>query len=108
MRAVLYCRVSPDDHPQNHQGTEAVTPAGDCTIAMRRDCFEPGSALGSPAVPCETTDANPDAFDFFVDFDIEILRSVDSGVPACAAPPKPHLSHKADGAGSRSAQGARM
>ena len=60
-----------------------VAPAGDCNIAMTRDCFEPGSALcgrGGLAI------ASGDGFAavasvcagrgdrFFADFDIEILR----------------------------------
>ena len=60
-----------------------VAPAGDCNIAMTRDCFEPGSALcgrGGLAI------ARGDGFAavvsvcagrgdrFFADFDIEILR----------------------------------
>src|SRR5215472_5223740 len=60
-----------------------VAPAGDCSIAMMRDCFEPGSALcgrGGLAI------ASDDGFAavvsvcagrgdrFFADFDIEILR----------------------------------
>src|SRR5262245_3721499 len=66
-----------------------VAPAGDCSIAMTRDCFEPGSALcgrGGLAI------ASGDGFAavvsvcagrddrFFADFDIEILRLVDGGV----------------------------
>src|SRR4029453_45900 len=60
-----------------------VAPAGDCSIAMTRDCLVPGSALcgrGGLAI------ASGDGFAavvsvgrggrFFADFDIEILRFV--------------------------------
>jgi hypothetical protein len=59
-----------------------VAPAGDCSIAITRDCFEPEltfSGLVSPAVrPDGLADGADDAdFEgdrFFADFDIEILR----------------------------------
>jgi hypothetical protein len=66
-----------------------VAPAGDCSMAMTRDCFELGSALcgrGGLAI------ASGDGFAavvsvragrgdrFFADFDIETLLSVDGGV----------------------------
>src|SRR5207245_4244973 len=60
-----------------------VAPAGDCSMAMTRDCFEPGLAflpLGSIVVCCGGFAAPPAAADeaaerFFTDFDMEILRS---------------------------------
>src|SRR5256714_12714656 len=64
-----------------------VAPAGDCSMVMTRDCFEPGLAflpLASPAVGREGFAATAAALDpadrFLADFDMEILRSVDSGV----------------------------
>src|SRR6516164_2705703 len=61
-----------------------VVPAGDCSIAMTRDCFELGSTLGLftlPVVDCSGFAAGSGVIDdttgrFLVDFDIEILRSV--------------------------------
>src|SRR5258707_9016524 len=61
-----------------------VAPAGDCSMAMTRDCFEPGSAfllpLGAIVPCCGAFAAPPAAYGaterFFKDFDIEILRSV--------------------------------
>jgi hypothetical protein len=62
-----------------------VTPVGDRSIAMTRDCFEPASAflpLGSAAVCCGGLAAVTGAVDdavgdrFFMGFDMEILRSV--------------------------------
>src|SRR6266513_6420528 len=62
-----------------------VAPVGDCSIAMTRDCFEPGSALCGRG---ELAVASGDGFAavvsvcagrgdrFFADFDIEILRFV--------------------------------
>jgi hypothetical protein len=84
-------------------------PAGDCSMAMTRDCFEPRLAFllfGSLVVCWEGFAAPPATVDeaterFFTDFDIEILRSVHGGV--APPPPKPHLGHQAGGAGSRSA-----
>src|SRR6266513_2167263 len=64
-----------------------VDPAGDCSMVMTRDCFEPGLAflpLASNAVGCGVFAATAAALDpadrFLADFDMEILRSVDSGV----------------------------
>jgi hypothetical protein len=64
-----------------------VAPAGDCSIAMTRDCFEAGAdflVLRSLAC-CEGFAAGAGIVDdaesgFFVDCDIEILRSVQGGV----------------------------
>src|SRR6266436_6719139 len=60
-----------------------VAPAGDCSMAMMRDCFEPGSAflpLGSIVSCCGAFAAPPAAYGaaerFLTDFDIKILRSV--------------------------------
>src|SRR5260221_13431961 len=61
-----------------------VAPAGDCSMAMTRDCFEPGSAfllsLGSIVPCCGAFTAPPAAYGaterFLADFDIKILRSV--------------------------------
>src|SRR5260370_5508927 len=60
-----------------------VAPADDCSMAMMRDCFEPGSAflpLGSIVPRCGAFAAPPAAYGaaerFLTDFDIEILRSV--------------------------------
>src|SRR5260370_20660911 len=73
-----------------------VAPAGDCSMAMTRDCFEPSSAcilLGSAVGCCEDFDARTVVVDdaagrFFPDFDIEILRSVHAGVvPHHRSPP---------------------
>src|SRR6266576_775160 len=62
-----------------------VAPAGDCSIAMTRDCFEPGSALcgrggldiasgeGFAAVVSGCAGRGDR---FFADLDIEILRFV--------------------------------
>src|SRR5258708_29195495 len=75
-----------------------VAPAGDCSMAMTRDCFEPGSAffpLGSIVVCCEGFAAPPAAADdagerFFTDFDMEILRSVKAASRRITeAPPRP-------------------
>jgi len=60
-----------------------VAPAGDCSMAMTRDCFEPGSAfllsLGSIVPFCGAVAALPVAYGaaerFLTDFDIKILRS---------------------------------
>src|SRR5437763_1454740 len=89
-----------------------VAPAGDCSMAMTRDCFEPGSAflpLGSTVPGCGAFAAVPAAYGaterFLTDFDIKILRSVHGGV--APPPPKPHLGHQAGGAGSQSALGTR-
>jgi hypothetical protein len=64
-----------------------VAPAGDCSMVMTRNCFEPGLAflpLASTAFGCEGFAATAAALDpadrFLADFDMEILRSVDSGV----------------------------
>src|SRR5258708_28780089 len=65
-----------------------VAPAGDRSIAITRDCFEPGPAcllFGSAVGCCEDFDAGTGAVDdaasrFFADFDIEMLRSVHGGV----------------------------
>jgi hypothetical protein len=65
-----------------------VAPAGDCSIASTRDCFEPEltfSGLASPAVRLDGSADGADDADFagdrfFADFDIEILRSVDDGL----------------------------
>jgi hypothetical protein len=59
-----------------------VAPAGDCSIAITRDCFEPGFALSGLASPTIRLDGLADDADdadfegdrFFADFDIEILR----------------------------------
>jgi hypothetical protein len=59
-----------------------VAPAGDCSIAITRDCFEPEltlSGLVSPAVRLGgladgADDADFEGDRFFADFDIEILR----------------------------------
>src|SRR5437588_5490057 len=87
-----------------------VAPAGDCSIAMTRDCFEPGSALCGRA---GLAFASGDRFAavvsvcagrgnrFFADLDIEILRF--GWWRRRAAPPKPHLGDLAGGAGPRSA-----
>src|SRR5207302_8036332 len=61
-----------------------VVPVGDCSIAMTRDCFEPGSTLGlftSPVVDWAGLAAGTGVVDdttgrFFADFDIEILRFI--------------------------------
>src|SRR5262245_49300428 len=105
-----------------------VAPAGDSSIAITRDCFDPGwrlRPLSLPAVDCPELAAGavvaaglgPAAgvadcaiADFFADadfadLDIEILHSVDGGV--VPPPPKPHLGNQAGGAGSQSALGAR-
>ena len=63
---------------------EIEAPVDDCSIAMTRDCFEPGSTflvLGSLAVGRDDLPVGLDAADgavqsFFASFDIEILRSV--------------------------------
>ena len=89
-----------------------VAPAGDCSMAMTRDCFEPGSAflpLGSIVPCCGAFAAPPAAYGaterFLTDFDIKILRSAKAAFDP--APPKPHLGHQAGGAGSRSTLSAR-
>jgi hypothetical protein len=55
-----------------------VAPAGDCSMAITRDCFKPASAscvcCGGFAVA--TVDGAVEGDFFFADFDIEILRSV--------------------------------
>jgi hypothetical protein len=75
-----------------------VAPAGDCSMAMTRDCFEPGLAflpLGSIVVCCEGFAAPPAAADeaterFFTDFDMEILQSVKApSRRTTEAPPRP-------------------
>src|SRR5262245_27897544 len=61
-------------------------PAGDCSMAMTRDCFEPGWAfwpLGLVAACCDgfagaRAPADDAAERFFADFDIGILRSVNA------------------------------
>src|SRR5262245_38709078 len=93
-----------------------VVPDGDCSIAITRDCFEPGLPLGPfPSAPVASSgfavapaaaDGPPDRFFVvFADFDIEILRSVQGGV--APPPPKPHLGQQAGGAGSRNPPGVR-
>src|SRR5438445_963056 len=64
-----------------------VAPAGACSMAMTRDCFESGLMLlplGSIVVCCEGFAAPPAAADeaerIFTDFDMEILYSVHGGV----------------------------
>jgi hypothetical protein len=65
-----------------------VAPAGDCSIAITRDCFEAEltfSGLASPAVGLDGFADGADDTDFegdrvFADFDTEILRSVDDGL----------------------------
>jgi hypothetical protein len=65
-----------------------VDPEDDRSIAITRDCFELGSArliLGSPVVSRAESEGGPDGADdaagrCFVDFAIEILRSVPDGV----------------------------
>jgi hypothetical protein len=65
-----------------------VAPAGDCSIAITRDCFDPEltfSGLVSPTVRLDgladgADDGDFDGDRFFADFDIEILRSVDDGL----------------------------
>jgi hypothetical protein len=65
-----------------------VAPAGDCSIAITRDCFEPGLTLLSLASPAIRLDGFADGADdadfagdrFFADFDIEILRYADDGL----------------------------
>src|SRR5262249_53210433 len=78
---------------------------GDCSMAMTRDCFEPGSAflpLGSMG-PCCGALAAPPAADgvaerFRTDFDIKILRSVKAAsTPHHRSP----ISAMTGGAGSR-------
>src|SRR5262245_4616015 len=75
-----------------------VAPAGDCSIAITRDCFEFGSIellLGSTTDCCEhfetNTGATEAAGNFFAGFDIEILRLVDDSPRAVTteAPPRP-------------------
>jgi hypothetical protein len=90
-----------------------VAPVGDCSIAMTRDCLEPGSAFGrvvSSVADSEGFAAITGSFeagdDFFATVDIEILLPVDSGV--AAAPPKPRVGHEASGAGSLGAFRARV
>jgi hypothetical protein len=78
-----------------------VAPAGDCSMAMTRDCFEPASA--SLGICCDgfaaaTFDAVVAGERFFADFDIEILHRF---MAASAALPRPHLGARAGGAGSR-------
>jgi hypothetical protein len=73
-----------------------VVPAGDWSIAMTRDCFEPGSGFlrsGSPVVWADgfVTGARigPALADFFADFVIEILRLVERPRGrTTAAPPR--------------------
>jgi hypothetical protein len=67
--------------------TAIVAPVGDCSIAMTRDCLEPGSAflleVSSGAVSegfAAITGAFEAADDFFPAFDIEILRSVEAAL----------------------------
>src|SRR5262245_28330424 len=90
-----------------------VAPAGDCSIAITRDCFESGSIellLGSTTGCCDDFEANTvvdeAAGDFFAGFDIEILRLVMTTL--VPSPPKPRLGRKAGGAGSQSAVLARL
>src|SRR5258707_15737426 len=74
-----------------------VAPAGDCSMAMTCDCFEPGSAflpLGSTVPCCGAFAAPPAAYAaaerFLTDFDIEILRSVKAASRRTTeAPPRP-------------------
>src|SRR4051812_13778068 len=73
-----------------------VVPAGDCSIAMTRDCFEAASAalLLDLAAVCwlgfatATGAAASDAERFFVDLDIEILAF--GSAAKAPPPPKPH------------------
>ena len=73
-----------------------VTPAGDCNIVSRRDCFEAGLTFfvfGLPTVGCECFAAEM-ANDFavnrlFADFDIETLHSVHGNLRRTTeAPPR--------------------
>ena len=65
-----------------------VAPAGDCSIAITRDCFEPAvasSALASLAIRFDgladgAADADFEGDCFFADFDIEILRYANDGL----------------------------
>src|SRR5258708_14648011 len=74
-----------------------VAPAGDCSMAMTRDCFEPRSAflpLGSIVVCCEGFAVPPAAYRtaerFFTGFDMEILQSVKAALRRITeAPPRP-------------------
>src|SRR4029450_4551038 len=90
-------RTTPVRKPRTECGCQPVTsiieaivaPAGDCSIAITRDCFEAGSIellLGSTTDCCEDFEADTAvaaaADDFFADFDIEILRSVNDGLRA--------------------------
>ena len=78
-----------DDAPPAQVGHQQIEAAElDRSIAITRDCFEPGSAclpLGWAVGCCEDFDAGTGVVDdaagrFFADFDIEILRSVHGGL----------------------------
>jgi hypothetical protein len=64
-----------------------VAPAGDRSIAITRDCFEPGlvlAGLGLPTIRLDGLAGGVEALDFagdrfFADFLIEIPRSIDNG-----------------------------
>ena len=89
-------RTTPARKPRTECGCQPVAfitaaivaPAGDCSIAITRDCFDPEltfSGLVSPAVRLDgladgADDADFEGDRFFADFDIEILRSVDDGL----------------------------
>ena len=83
-------RTTPARKPRTECGCQPVAfiiaaivaPAGDCSIAITRDCFDPEltfSGLASPAVRLDGLADGADDGDFegdrfFADFDIEILR----------------------------------
>src|SRR5215475_6072004 len=73
-----------------------VAPAGDCSIAITRECFEFGSIELLPRADCcddfeANTGATEATDDFFAGFDIEILRLVDDSPRAVTteAPSRP-------------------
>jgi len=93
----------------HHRGDRC--PEDDCSIAITRDCLDPGSTFslavssGADSEGFAETESFEAGDDFFAAVDIEILHSVDA---ARAAPPKPRVGHRASGAGSLAPFGARV
>jgi hypothetical protein len=88
-------RTTPARKPRTECGCQlvafiiaaTVAPAGDCSIAITRDCFELASAFADLILPTVRREGFADGVDdldfadnrFLADFVMEILRSVDEG-----------------------------
>src|SRR6516225_4721435 len=84
-------RTTPARKPRTECGCQLVAfiiaaivaPAGECSMAMTRDCFEPASVsfVCCDGFAAATFEAAVAGERFFADFDIEILHSAHRGVP---------------------------